>query len=105
MSTNKKEIFHFVYNGIEYDATDYADKHPGGLPFLSNMKEVSKDFSEYFRFDFFNLEPYIQTQHRKYSSLFLLYLWDSPLSPHKNTWRSLRSWKCLMSPYGASKSC
>ena len=32
------EEFHFTYKGVEYDATDYADKHPGGLTFLRNMK-------------------------------------------------------------------
>ena len=46
---SKKETFEFVYNGVEYDATDYAEKHPGGLSFFKNMKEVSKDITEYFR--------------------------------------------------------
>ena len=32
------ELFHFKYQGVEYDATEYADKHPGGLTFLQNMK-------------------------------------------------------------------
>jgi cytochrome b involved in lipid metabolism len=49
MSTTKKEQYRFVYKGVEYDATDYAEKHPGGLPFLDNMKAVTKDFTEYFR--------------------------------------------------------
>ena len=34
MSTTEPQKFQFVYNGVEYDATDYAKKHPGGLPFL-----------------------------------------------------------------------
>ena len=33
-----KAPYHFIYNGIEYDATDYAEKHPGGLDFIENMK-------------------------------------------------------------------
>jgi cytochrome b involved in lipid metabolism len=49
MSTNQKESFQFIYKGVEYDATDYADKHPGGLAFLQNMKAITKDFTEYFR--------------------------------------------------------
>lgn len=49
MSTKEKENFQFIYNGVEYDATEYAEKHPGGLSFLKNMKEMTKDFTEYFR--------------------------------------------------------
>lgn len=37
--------YHFKYNGTVYDATDYADKHPGGLQVLDNMKAVRKDFT------------------------------------------------------------
>jgi cytochrome b involved in lipid metabolism len=48
-STTEQEQFLFIYKGVEYDATDYADKHPGGLSFLRNMKAVRKDFTEYFR--------------------------------------------------------
>lgn len=40
-----KEEFSFSYKGVEYDATDYAEKHPGGLAFLRNMKAVTKDFT------------------------------------------------------------
>ena len=43
------EPFQFTYNGVEYDATDYAPKHPGGLSFLQNMKAIRNDFTEYFR--------------------------------------------------------
>ena len=25
-----KTPYHFIYNGVEYDATSYAEKHPGG---------------------------------------------------------------------------
>lgn len=39
------EKFHFTYKGVEYDATDYADKHPGGIVFLQNMKAITKDFT------------------------------------------------------------
>jgi len=49
MSTIQKETFRFIYKGVEYDASDYAEKHPGGLDFLQNMKAVAKDFTEYFR--------------------------------------------------------
>jgi cytochrome b involved in lipid metabolism len=45
MSTNEKESFRFIYKGVEYDASDYAEKHPGGLSFLQNMKAVTKDFT------------------------------------------------------------
>lgn len=38
MSTTEKENFQFTYNGVEYDASEYAEKHPGGLSFLRNMK-------------------------------------------------------------------
>ncbi len=35
----------FIYNGTEYDATAYADKHPGGKAFIENMKAERKDFT------------------------------------------------------------
>ncbi len=44
-STMPAEKFHFTYKGVEYDATDYADKHPGGIVFLQNMKAITKDFT------------------------------------------------------------
>jgi len=37
--------YHFAYNGTLYDATEYADKHPGGLQVLDNMKAIKKDFT------------------------------------------------------------
>jgi cytochrome b involved in lipid metabolism len=36
MSVETKRIT-FIYNGTEYDATAYSDKHPGGRPFIENM--------------------------------------------------------------------
>ncbi len=56
--TARKESFQFIYNGVQYDATEYAEKHPGGLTFLQNMKQVTKDFTEYFRYQRSYLEPY-----------------------------------------------
>ncbi len=41
----ESERITFVYNGTEYDATAYADKHPGGRPFIENMKAQRKDFT------------------------------------------------------------
>ena len=52
--------FHFTYKGVEYDATEYAPKHAGGLTFLQNMKNVKKDVTEYFRYIITDLEPCIQ---------------------------------------------
>lgn len=34
MVTSNPEKITFIYNGIEYDATDYAPKHPGGFDFI-----------------------------------------------------------------------
>lgn len=45
----ESERITFVYNGTEYDATAYADRHPGGRPFIENMKAQRKDFTEYFK--------------------------------------------------------
>ena len=39
-----------MYKGVEYDVTDYAPKHPGGIAFLQNMRNVRKDITEYFRY-------------------------------------------------------
>jgi hypothetical protein len=36
MATDQK--YQFVYNGVEYDATDYVKNHPGGIEFIQNMK-------------------------------------------------------------------
>jgi cytochrome b involved in lipid metabolism len=38
-----------VYEGTEYDATAYVEKHPGGRQFIENMKAERKDFTEYFK--------------------------------------------------------
>lgn len=46
---NPETEFKFTYKGVEYDATDYAGKHPGGIAVLENMRDVKKDFTEYFR--------------------------------------------------------
>lgn len=42
---NKQEEFIFTYKGIDYDATDYVKKHPGGPEFISNMKKERKDIT------------------------------------------------------------
>lgn len=39
----------FVYRGVEYDASGYADKHPGGDAIIKNMATERKDFTEYFK--------------------------------------------------------
>lgn len=52
--TNPEDIT-FVYNGVEYDATEYAPKHPGGFDFIENMKKERKDFTEQFKYHFFLL--------------------------------------------------
>lgn len=43
--TQESERITFVYNGTEYDATAYAQKHPGGKIFIDNMKAERKDFT------------------------------------------------------------
>jgi cytochrome b involved in lipid metabolism len=52
VSANPEEIT-FVYQGVEYDATEYSSKHPGGPEFIENMKKERKDFTEYFKYLFF----------------------------------------------------
>lgn len=39
----------FVYKNVEYDATDYLGRHPGGADFIQNMKEERTDLTEYFK--------------------------------------------------------
>ena len=29
-----KTPYHFIFNGVEYDATDYVEKHPGGVSII-----------------------------------------------------------------------
>ena len=33
------EKLHFIYKGVEYDATGYVKKHPGGPEFLITMRK------------------------------------------------------------------
>lgn len=40
----------FVYRGVEYDASGYAEKHPGGDCIIKNMATERKDFTEYFKY-------------------------------------------------------
>jgi len=58
--------YQFTYKGVEYDATEYAPKHPGGLSFLQNMRNVKKDFTEYFRYTIFHLGLYIRMMQKKF---------------------------------------
>jgi cytochrome b involved in lipid metabolism len=55
-----------VFKGVEYDATDYAENHPGGLTFLDNMKAMTKDFTEYFRYYRSYSELYTPTGLKRY---------------------------------------
>lgn len=59
------EEYIFKYKGVVYDATDYADKHPGGLQVLNNMKAIKKDFTEYFRLILSYVEPFTPTKPKK----------------------------------------
>lgn len=43
------KVLSFVYKGVEYDATEYSKKHPGGNEIIKNMASERKDFTEYFR--------------------------------------------------------
>lgn len=49
--TNKPASYTFVYKDVEYDATHYLEKHPGGPTFIQNMKEERTDFTEYFKYE------------------------------------------------------
>ena len=55
VSANPEEVT-FVYQGVEYDATEYSTKHPGGPEFIENMKKERKDFTEYFKYVFFKTQ-------------------------------------------------
>ena len=39
----------FVYRGVEYDATEFSKRHPGGEEIIKNMAAERKDFTEYFK--------------------------------------------------------
>lgn len=105
MSTNQKQNFQFVYKGVQYDATDYAETHPGGLVFLQNMKNVTKDFTEYFR----QLQIYtghsIQIEPKRSSNPFLSFLLEASQSLLRNIWTSIANWKSTSNPYGRQKPC
>jgi cytochrome b involved in lipid metabolism len=45
MSPTPATEYHFVYQGIEYDATEFSSRHPGGLRFFDTMKAVDKDIT------------------------------------------------------------
>ena len=76
--------YHFKYNGTVYDATDYADKHPGGLQVLDNMKAIKKDFTEYFRYVSHDPEPFTPIPPKKCSKA-------SESSAKRNPQRKARS--------------
>jgi hypothetical protein len=98
-----KEEFRFQYKGVEYDASDYADKHPGGLSFLQNMKAVKKDFTEYFRYISVKPEPSTPTTPRRYSKVSgRSRSTPLPESP-RNTCRSTGRWKTTMLRFGLLK--
>lgn len=98
------ETFHFSYKGVEYDASEYAPKHPGGLAFLRNMKEIAKDFTEYFRYAHDYSEPYILTTQKKYLKVSESSTSKHPPSTQKNTWRFIKKWKISIPLYGPLKS-
>lgn len=45
----KPTEFRFIYKDTEYDCTEYAKKHPGGLHFFEKMIDEKGDITEYFR--------------------------------------------------------
>jgi cytochrome b involved in lipid metabolism len=49
IETAKPTRYTFVYKDMEYDASDYLEKHPGGSEFIRNMKTERDDLTEYFR--------------------------------------------------------
>lgn len=46
----KPTRYTFIYKDTEYDATDYVNKHPGGVDFIRNMKTERDDLTEYFKY-------------------------------------------------------
>ncbi len=48
---SKATRYTFIYKNVEYDATDYLGRHPGGADFIQNMKEERSDLTEYFKYD------------------------------------------------------
>ena len=68
-SCNPEDIT-FIYNGIEYDATAYANKHPGGFDFIDNMHKERKDFTEYFKYNSdLSIDVFIPNKQRRYLNL------------------------------------
>ena len=49
----RKGTISFHINEVEYDASGYVNKHSGGKEFLDNMKAERKDFTEYFKLEFY----------------------------------------------------
>lgn len=49
MKDGAPKQYHFVYKKVEYDATDYVLKHPGGREFFDKFLDEKKDLTEYFR--------------------------------------------------------
>lgn len=47
--SSSPQVLSFVYKGVEYDATDFAKRHPGGDEIIVNMAAERKDFTEYFK--------------------------------------------------------
>lgn len=82
------EQISFIYNGTEYDATAYADKHPGGRDFIENMKAERKDFTEYFKYILIHVGPCTLNKPKKSLNLSPLSEKDQfPMTP-SSTWRS-----------------
>jgi len=49
VTARKTGEFKFIYKDTEYDCTEYAKKHPGGLDFFEKMIDEKSDITEYFR--------------------------------------------------------
>jgi cytochrome b involved in lipid metabolism len=48
-TNNAQEQYTIIYKGVEYDATDFAAHHPGGIAFLNNFKNDGLEGTAYFR--------------------------------------------------------